>query len=105
MVKYMRLGHHKVEQIRFMGTFEGMNKHLLSETEPEKDMGVIMDIKLKYKEHTAHATEKSNRTHGVIKRFFDHLTDNTFAQILKTLVRPYGYSVWQSSLEALQQEV
>ena len=84
------------------------NRHALAMSEAEKDLGVVIDRKLTFKNHVAQATAKANRTLGVIRRSFDHLTDHTFVQLYKTLVRPmleYGHSVWQPSHKTLQQDV
>ena len=107
----MRLGRCTEELAYFMSTTEAgeaENRHKLTVTEAEKDLGVFVDNKLTFKKHVAQATAKANRTLGIIRRSFDHLTDCTFIQLYKTLVRPmveYGHSVWQPSQKTLQQEV
>lgn len=105
----MRLGYHTEDHTYFMNTAdERKDIHPLTQTEAEKDLGVVIDNKLNYKKHVGQATTKANRTLGVIRRSFDHLTDRTFIQLYKTLVRPmveYGHSVWQPSQKMLQQEV
>ena len=67
-----------------------------------------MDSQLNFKDHISQATTKVNRILGVIRRSFDHLTDHTFVQLYKAIVRPileYGHSVWQPVLETLQQDI
>ncbi|KAK3780209.1 hypothetical protein RRG08_010603 [Elysia crispata] len=83
-------------------------KHPLKTSKAEKDLGVIVDSQLNFKDHISQATTKANRILGVIRRSFDHLTDHTFVQLYKALVRPileYGHSVWQPALETLQQDI
>ena len=68
----------------------------LAETEVERDLGVMVDNRLSFKSHIA--TAKANKVVGIIRRTFDHLTEQTFVQLYKSLVRPlleYGHCVWQ----------
>ncbi|KAK3766990.1 hypothetical protein RRG08_058905 [Elysia crispata] len=84
------------------------SKHPLKTSKAEKDLGVVVDSQLNFKDHISQATTKANRILGVIRRSFDHLTDHTFVQLYKALVRPilkYGHSVWQPVLETLQQDI
>jgi hypothetical protein len=77
-------------------------------TTSERDLGVIVDSKLTFKDHVAQATAKANRTLGVIRRSFDYLNEATFVQLYKSLVRPileYGHSVWQPQQKGLQSDV
>ncbi|KAK3771262.1 hypothetical protein RRG08_024341 [Elysia crispata] len=83
-------------------------KHPLKTSKAGKDLGVVVDSQLNFKDHISQATTKANRILGVIRRSFDHLTDHTFVQLYKALVRPileYGHSVWQPVLEILQQDI
>ena len=69
----------------------------LKETPQEKDLGVIVDNSLSFKQHITQSTMKANRVVGVIRRSFDYLTAATFIQLFKGMVRPlleYGHSVW-----------
>ena len=83
-------------------------RHSLAQTEAEKDLGVIIDNKLSFKNHIAKATAKANSRLGIIRRSFDFLTEKTFVQLYKSMVRPvleYGQSVWQPALKKLTQDV
>ena len=83
-------------------------RHKLESTDVEKDLGVVIDSKLSFNNHIAYATSKANRTLGVIRRSFDFLTDSTFIQLYKSMVRPmleYGQSVWQPAQKMLRQDV
>ena len=74
----------------------------------EKDLGVTIDDRLKFKEHVALSTAKANRVVGVIRRTFDHLTEKMFVQLFKSLVRPlleYGHSIWQPDQIGLCREI
>ena len=106
----MRLGNNPPEHTYTMKTTsDGQEtRHNLSESNAEKDLGVIVDNKLNYGNHISQATGKANRTLGVLRRSFDHLSDKTFIQLYKSLVRPmleYGHSIWNPSKKNLQQEV
>lgn len=81
---------------------------ILTENEVEKDLGVNIDSKLKFREHVAQVTAKANQRVGIIRRSFDHLSEKTFLQLYKAQVRPileYGHSVWQPYLKTLCQDL
>ena len=106
----MRLGNNPPEHTYTMtATTNGEEtKHSLNESNAEKDLGVIIDNKLNFSNHISQATGKANRTLGVLRRSFDHLSDKTFIQLYKSLVRPmleYGHSIWTPAKKNQQQEV
>ena len=81
---------------------------ILTENEVEKDLGVNIDSKLSFRQHIAQATAKANKVVGIIRRSFDHLSERTFVQLYKALVRPileYGHTVWQPYLKTLCQDL
>ena len=76
----------------------------LAESEAERDLGVIIDSKLNFKQQVSQSTAKANRTVGIIRRSFDYLTESTFVQLYKSLVRPileYGHCVWNPQSKLL----
>ena len=80
----------------------------LEESDFEKDLGIFIDNKLNFKEHVNRTTARANRIMGVIRRTFDFLTEETFVQLFKSLVRPileYGNSAWQPNSKILCQEI
>ena len=105
----LKLGKPASDQTYFMADKNSTSgKHPLKTSKAEKDLGVVVDSQLNFKDHVSQATTKANRILGVIRRSFDHLTDHTFVQLYKALVRPildYGHSVWQPVLETLQQDI
>ena len=105
----LKLGKPASDQIYFMADKNSTcGKHPLKTSKAEKDLGVIVDSQLNFKDHISQATTKANSILGVIWRSFDHLTDHTFVQLYKALVRPileYGHSVWQPVLVTLQQDI
>ena len=106
--KVLRVGQNGESQQYFLGSETDGTRQPLENTQSEKDLGVIIDSKLNFKEHVAYITSKANRILGVIRRSFDHLTDSMFIQLYKTLVRPileYGHSVWDPTQKTLKREI
>ena len=63
----------------------------------EKDLGVMVDDKLKFHVHTAYATKKANQMLGVIKRTYRTRDAVTMTTLYKSMVRPhleYGNAIW-----------
>ena len=55
----------------------------------EKDLGVIVDEKLKFDTHTVTQANKANKVLGIIRRTFDNLDEEMLVLLYKSLVRPY----------------
>ena len=73
-------------------------------SEVEKDLGILVDNKMNFKNHVAMATTKVNKILGIIRRSYDHLTPATSVLLYKFLVMPiieYGNSVWQLRYKTL----
>ena len=73
------------------------NEHYLENLKVYKDLGVIFDSRLSFREHIKEKIEKAYRMLGIIKRNFIHFSPNTFIQLYKSIVRPhldYANSVW-----------
>ena len=64
----------------------GQNLHV---TESEKDIGVIINSDMKFKDQVSSAAKKANKTLGVMKRNFDYIND-TFEGFYGTLVRDHN---------------
>ena len=106
----MRLGNNPEEHCYTMKTTteNSTQRHVLAESDAEKDLGVIIDKKLTFQKHISQVTAKANRILGVMRRTFDHLNDKTFVQLYKSMIRPileYGHSVWSPEQKCLQREV
>ena len=81
---------------------------VLKSTKSEKDLGVVIDEKLTFQQHVEQCTTKANRTVGIIRRFFQHLSEQTFTLLFKSLVRPileYGNVVWQPMAKGLCSQI
>ena len=74
-----------------------LDNHELESVESEKDLGVMVDNKLKFHVQTAYATKKANQMLGVIKKMYVTRDASTIATLYKTIVRPhleYGNAIW-----------
>ena len=63
----------------------------------ERDLGVLIDTELKFREQAASAVAKASQILAVIRRSFQLLDRTTLPLLFKTLVRPfleYGNLVW-----------
>ena len=68
----------------------------------EKDLGVIIDSKLKFDSHINEKVKTANKIMGVIRRSFEHLDQESFVYLFKGLVRPhleYANQVWNPFLK------
>ena len=69
----------------------------LKYTDKEKDIGVIVDNKLKFEENMNEKINKANSIMGHIRRTFTHLDKKTFLLLYKALVclpLEYANVVW-----------
>ena len=74
-----------------------MNGQKLEQIEEEKDLGVIVDNKLKFHKQTSAAVKKANSRLGLIKKSFAVLDHNTLPLLYNPLVRShleYGNVIW-----------
>ena len=73
-----------------------MNDYALQNVK-EKDLGILIDDKLKFHMHTSSVIKKDNSILGLIKRSFSMLDGNTFPRLYMSMVRPhleYGNVIW-----------
>ena len=66
-------------------------------TESEKDLGVITNSDMKFKDQVADAVKKANKTLGMIKRNFEYINKDVFEVLNDTLVKPqleYAVHLW-----------
>ena len=62
-----------------------------------KDLGVLVDTKLTFKNEIAARVKKANSIMGVVRRTFSYLDEKMFSLLFKALVRPhleFSASVW-----------
>ena len=70
---------------------------ILERVTSEKDLGVIFDNNLNFREEIASRVSKANKIMGIIRRTFLHLNKDNFILLFKALVRPhteYGATIW-----------
>lgn len=69
----------------------------LQQTRVERDLGVLVDDQLKFREQAAAAASRANRILGLIRHTFRNLDCKTLPILYKTIVRPlleYGNQTW-----------
>ena len=65
-----------------------------------RDLGVIVDEKLRFEEHISEKINKAYSMLGIIKRNFKYLDSKSFVMLYKSMVRnylEYAVSVWSPS--------
>ena len=76
---------------------KGGGRIALNQGNSEKDIGVIIDSNLTFREHMTEKVNKANRVMGVMRRTYTYLDESTFLCLYKALVRPvleYANQVW-----------
>ena len=79
-----------------------MNGIALTETDEERDLGVIVSSSLKPGAQCETAAKKANQTLGLISRSFHYRSKETMVPLFKSLVRPkleFAAAVWNPWLE------
>ena len=74
-----------------------MNDNILESKLELKDLGVIVDNHLTFRNHIAEKVNKANQIMGLIRQAFVFLDKHNFNLLYKSLVRPhieYGNIVW-----------
>ena len=89
-----------------------MRANILEPVNEEKDLGVVVDMDLKFRRQAACAASKATQVLAVIRRSFALLTEHTLVLLYKTIVRPhleFGNVIWgpfnradQKMLERIQ---
>ena len=72
----------------------------IKEVTEEKDLGVIIDNKLIFRNDITQRVNKANRIMGTIRRTFHHLDKHNFNMLFKSMVRPhleYAAPIWNPS--------
>ena len=83
-------------------------KHTLSRTVNEKDIGVTFDEKITFENHIHAKVMTANKMMGLIRRSYKFLDQNNFIPLYKSLVRThldYAASVWSPSQQHLIDEL
>ena len=67
----------------------GLSRTEIQRVTSEKDLGVIIDEKLKFREHIVQKVNTANRNLGIIFRTFTHMDKEMFLNLYKSIVRPH----------------
>jgi hypothetical protein len=73
-----------------------MGENEINQVTEEKDLGILIDDKLKFQQHINPQTKKANQRLGMIKRSFRYMDKEVFLTLFKSIVRPhleYGSNV------------
>ena len=79
-----------------------LGETILKTVANERDLGVIIDQDLTFEDHLSAKIKKANQIIGIIRRSFQHLDEDMFLQLYKSMVRPhleYANQVWSPRLE------
>ena len=90
-VLHMNLRHEEMGYKYKMGNDE------VKETKHEKDLGIIVDVRLNFEEHMEKKVKKANSIMAMIRRAFQFMDKGIFMLLYKGLVRnamEYGGAVW-----------
>ena len=68
---------------------DGCIDHEIEKLTNIKDLGVIFDSELSFRDHIQLKINKAYSILGLIKRNFIHMDKNTFIMLYKSLVKPY----------------
>ncbi len=98
--KHMHIGtHENGERFSFKNANTTQELELVEE---QKDLGLLIDNKMKFSKHITQSVSKANRNLGLIARTFTYLDKDMFVQLYKSLVRPhleYATPVWSPLLK------
>ena len=80
-----------------------MDANVLDSFGMEKDLGVVVDNKLKFDQHINETVKKSNKLVGMmIRHYISFKTNHIMVPVFKTLIRPvleYRNVVWFPNLK------
>ncbi len=98
----LRCGKGKVQHKYAMK--DGSSTRDLREIDEEKDLGVLFDSSLTFSKHIGSIANKATKVVGVIRRSFDHMDEQMFKVLYKSMVRPpppppYANIVWSPYLK------
>lgn len=80
-------GNNNLEQKYYLS--DNNVKKELPTAESERDIGVLFDSQLKFRDHMSNSINKANKVTGLIRRTFLHINVKQFRKLYKTLVRPH----------------
>ena len=96
----IKLGKEREEYVYTMGEQDDIS--FLTENEEEKDLGIIIDNKLRFSSHCEKVISKSNKLLGIIRRNFTYINEDNFKLLYKAIIRPtieYGANIYNPILQ------
>jgi len=84
------------------------DNYILNVSTVEKDLGVLVDEKLRFDEHIQSKIGKARQTWGLIRRSFIHMDIDMFSMLFKSLVRPhleYANFIWSPQTKGLSTDI
>ena len=84
------------------------NNTILEHTEAEKDLGILVDCTLNFKQHIDNICSKANKVLGMIKHNFTFFSPKVISLLYKSLVRPileYGACIWSPEAAYLEAQL
>ena len=82
-----------------VNNFYNMDENKLNIVASGKDLGVIFDDELTFKEHINCKVKKANALASMLRRSFTHLDKDMFKQLFVAIVRPHledGAPIWNT---------
>ena len=79
-----------------------LHRQELENVSEQIDIGVNLDVELKFDKHISVKVKKANAIAGLIRRTFSHLDAPLFKKLFITFVRPhleYGQVIWTPHLK------
>ena len=96
----IKLGKEREEYVYTMGEQDDIS--FLTENEEEKDLGIIIDNKLRFSSHCEKVISKSNKLLGIIRRNFTYINEDNFKLLYKAIIRTtieYGANIYNPILQ------
>ena len=97
----LRLGRSAPSFTYSMGDYAGGDRHNLDVSPCQKDLGVLVDNELAFRDHIPCIVAKANGVLGVIRRIFRFLDSSSLLLLYKSMVHPiieYGIPAWSPFL-------
>ena len=88
--KHVHLGHATSKKYK-------MGENEINLVTEEKNLGILIDDKLKFQQHINQQKNKANQRLGMIKRSFSYMDKEMFLTLFKSIVKShleYGRNVW-----------
>ena len=97
-------------KVMHIGLRNEMEQYFMEGTEiqivmEEKDLGVLVDNKVKFSKHIAAAAARANRKLGLLKHTFKYWTEDSLATLYKVFVRPHLEYCIQACSPTLQRDI